>query len=114
MFQELSSRRELHRPRREPRGGTDSRRMAPHQRPQAFHASIPLVFADKRPVDLKTVYRFDDLEFVVLANFPSRLVSVVTEAVLSNISTLPGAEPPNELLKLETLHAGAQAAIRNF
>lgn len=72
------------------------------------------VFADKRPVDLRTVYRFDDLEFVVLANFPSRLVSVVTEAVLSNISTLPGAEPPNELLKLETLHAGAQAAIRNF
>ncbi len=72
------------------------------------------VFSDKRPVDLRTIYRFDDLEFVVLANFPARLVSVVTEAVLSNISTLPGAAPPKDLLKLETLHAGAQAAIKNF
>ena len=71
-------------------------------------------FADKSPVDLKTVYRFDNLEFVVLADFPQRLVSVVTEAVLSNISALPGADPPKELLKLETLHAGAQAVIRNF
>ena len=71
-------------------------------------------FSDKRPVDLRTVYRFDDLEFVVLANFPTRLVSVVTEAVLSNISALPGAAPPTELLELETLHAGARAAIKNF
>ena len=71
-------------------------------------------YADKPPVDLKTIYQFDDLEFVVRADFPDELVAIVTEAVLSNIAALPGALSPRELLKLETLHAGAQAAIKNF
>jgi hypothetical protein len=71
-------------------------------------------FANRPPVGLKTIYLFGDLEFVVLADFPQRLVSVVTDAVLSNISALPGAMPPKELLRLDTLHPGAKAAIKSF
>lgn len=71
-------------------------------------------YAGKPPVDLKTIYKFDDLEFVVRADFPDELVAIVTEAVLSNIAALPGALSPRELLKLKTLHAGAKTAIKSF
>lgn len=71
-------------------------------------------FKDRPPVDLKTIYQFDKLEFVVRAEFPNELVGIVTEAVLSNIDTLPGALPPGELLKFTTLHDGARDVIKNL
>ena len=71
-------------------------------------------FAGKPPVVLKTIYKFDDLEFVVRADFPRNLVAIVTEAVLSNLGSLPGAWPPKQLLKQTTLHAGARDAIEHF
>lgn len=71
-------------------------------------------FAGKPPVDLKSIYRFDNLEFVVRADFPENLVAIVTEAVLSNLNSLPGALPPKELLKQTTLHSGAREAIKQF
>ena len=71
-------------------------------------------FSGKPPVGLKTIYQFNDLEFVVRADFPKNLVAIVTDAVLSNLGSLPGALPPNELLKKSTLHAGARQAIEHF
>ena len=71
-------------------------------------------FEDRPPVDLKTIYQFDELEFVVRAEFPSELVGIITDAVLSNIATLPGALPPEELLKFTTLHEGSRNAIKSF
>ncbi len=71
-------------------------------------------FAGRPSVDLKTIYQFDHLEFAVVADFPDELVAIVTDAVLSHIATLPGALPPAEVLKSETLHRGARDAIKNF
>ena len=71
-------------------------------------------FAGRPSVDLKTIYKFDHLEFAVVADFPGELVAIVTDAVLSQITTLPGALPPAEVLKIETLHKGARDAIENF
>lgn len=71
-------------------------------------------FGGKAPVDLKTVYKFEDLEFVVRADFAKNLVAIVTDAILSNHGSLPGALPPEELLKYATLHAGARDAIEHF
>ena len=68
----------------------------------------------KTRFDLKTIYKFDHLEFAVVSDFPGELVAIVTDAVLSQISTLPGALPPAEVLKFETLHKGARDAIKNF
>ena len=70
-------------------------------------------FSGKPPVDLRTVYKFDDLEFVVRADFPDNLVSIVTDAVLSNIEALPGALQPADVLQLPNLHAGAREAIQH-
>ena len=71
-------------------------------------------FSGRPSVDLKTIYKFDHLEFAVVADFPEELVAIVTDAVLSQIATLPGALPPAEVLKFETLHNGARDAIKNF
>jgi hypothetical protein len=71
-------------------------------------------FTNKPPVDLKTIYQFDELEFVVVADFPDELVAIVTEAVLTNIASLPGALAHEEILKRETLHEGARTAISDF
>jgi len=70
-------------------------------------------FNGKPAVDLKTIYKFDDLEFVVRADFPNNLVSIVTDAVLSNIASLPGALRPEDVLELPNLHAGARQAIQH-
>jgi hypothetical protein len=70
-------------------------------------------FSGKPSVDLRTVYKFDDLEFVVRADFPDNLVSIVTDAVLSNIGALPGALPPEDVLQLPNLHVGAREAIQH-
>ena len=80
---------------------------------EAMRSSTGL-FTGKPSVDLKTIYRFDNLEFVVRADFPENLVAIVTNAVLSNLSSLPGALPPEELRKYATLHAGARKAIERF
>lgn len=71
-------------------------------------------FAGMPTVDLRTIYRFKDLVFVVRADFPKNLVAIVTEAVLSNLGSLPGASPPEELLKQSNLHPGARDAIEHF
>jgi hypothetical protein len=70
-------------------------------------------FSGKPAVDLRTVYKFEGLEFVVRADFPNNLVSIVTDAVLSNIAILPGALRPEEVLQSPNLHAGAQEAIQH-
>lgn len=72
------------------------------------------LFRGKSPVDLKTIYKFENLEFVVRADFPDNLVAIVTDAVLSNLGSLPGALSPKEQLKDGTLHAGAREAIEQF
>lgn len=71
-------------------------------------------FVGRPPVDLSTIYQFDDLEFVVRADFPKNLVAIVTHAVLTNLESLPGALPPQELLTRAALHAGAREAIEHF
>ena len=70
-------------------------------------------FSGKAAVDLKTIYKFEELEFVVRAEFPKNLVSIVTNAVLSNIKALPGALRPEDVLQLPNLHAGAREAIQH-
>jgi len=71
-------------------------------------------FAGRPPVDLKTIYGFGTLEFVVRADFPENLVAIVTDAVLTNRGSLPDAADPVELLAHQTLHAGARMAIQHY
>lgn len=71
-------------------------------------------FAGGEAVDLKTIYRFDDLDFIVRADFPPHLVAIVAHAILTNLATLPGALSPTEVLDHNTLHIGAGFAIADF
>lgn len=70
-------------------------------------------FEGKKPVDLKTIYRFDDLEFVVRADFPDNLVAIVTDAVMSNVEALPGAAAAKAMLEDKYLHPGARQALKH-
>lgn len=71
-------------------------------------------FSDQQTVDLKTLYRFEELEFVVRSDFPVNLAAIVTDAVLQNLEDLPNAATPRELLAHDTLHPGARAALEGF
>lgn len=71
-------------------------------------------FSGQPTVDLKTLFRFDMLEFVVRADFPEHLAAIVTDAILSNLDDLPGAAQPREMLEQNMLHPGARAALVDF
>ena len=71
-------------------------------------------FVGDSPVDLKTIYQFGRLEFVVRAEFPDNLVAIVANAIISNLDALPGAQMANDVLALDTLHAGARVAINEY
>ena len=71
-------------------------------------------FSGKPSVDLKTVYEFGNLEFVVVADFPEELAAVVTNAVLANLDILPDAMSPKTALNRATLHQGARSALERF
>lgn len=68
-------------------------------------------FAGYAPVDLKTIYQFNQLELVVVGHFADELVAIVANAVLTQMADLPGALPLEIVLKFETLHPGARAAM---
>lgn len=69
-------------------------------------------FSGRPSVELKTIYKFGNLEFVVLADFPEQLVEIVANAVLTHWKDLPGALERSEILKSAALHPGARHAIR--
>ncbi len=69
-------------------------------------------FNGKQKVDLRTIYEFDDLEFVVRADFPENLVAVVTHGVLESLSMLSGATPVEQVRENPYLHPGALKALR--
>lgn len=71
-------------------------------------------FAGGEPVDLRTIYRFDTLDFVVRADLPKKLVAIVAHAVMAGLPSLPGALAPTDVLKQTTLHDGARDAITQY
>ncbi|MGA0088919.1 MAG: hypothetical protein ACO3XI_17855 [bacterium] len=68
-------------------------------------------FQGKNKVDLKTIYEFGDLEFVVQPDFPEDLVAVVAHGVLESLESLPEAKPTEEVIANNMLHAGARKAL---
>ena len=68
-------------------------------------------FEGKDKIDLKTIYEFGDLEFVVQPDFPEDLVAVVAHGVVESLSTLPEAKPASEVISNEKLHAGARKVL---
>ena len=68
-------------------------------------------FQGKNKIDLKTIYEFGDLEFVVKPGFPEDLVAVVARGVLESLESLPAAEPTEEVIANNMLHAGARKAL---
>ena len=68
-------------------------------------------FEGKDKIDLKTIYEFGDLEFVVQPDFPEDLVAVVANGVVESLSTLPEAKPAAEVIFNEKLHAGARKVL---
>jgi len=71
-------------------------------------------FQGKNKVDLKTIYEFGDLEFVVQPDFPEDLVAVVTHGVLESLESLPEAKPTEEVIANNTLHAGARKVLTAY
>ena len=69
-------------------------------------------FEGKQKVDLRTIYEFDELEFVVRADFPENLVAVVTNGVLESLPMLPSAAPIDKVRENPNLHPGALKALR--
>jgi hypothetical protein len=65
----------------------------------------------KNKVDLKTIYEFGNLEFVVQPDFPEDLVAVVAHGVLESLESLPEAKPTEEVIANNMLHAGARKAL---
>lgn len=68
-------------------------------------------FEGKPKVDLRTIYEFDGLEFVVRADFPKDLVAIVAHGILEALPTLPGAASVEEVRKNPSLHPGASMAF---
>ena len=69
-------------------------------------------FEGKQKVDLRTIYEFDELEFVVRADFPEDLVAIVTHGVLEVLPLLPDAASIDEVRENPNLHPGALKALR--
>ncbi|MBX2868283.1 MAG: hypothetical protein KTR18_06385 [Acidiferrobacterales bacterium] len=69
-------------------------------------------FQGKQKVDLRTIYEFDGLEFVVRADFPDNLVAVVTHGVLESLAMLPSATPVDRVRVNPYLHPGALQVLR--
>ena len=69
-------------------------------------------FSGKAGVDLRVIYQFGELEFVVRADFPGHLVSIVTHAVLKSIESLPDSVSVDTVKASKYLHPGARKAMR--
>ena len=65
-------------------------------------------------VDLRTIYSFGELEFVVQYDFPEQLVKIVAHAVAKNRNKVPEAASPQTVLKNNYLHPAASAALKEF
>ena len=62
-------------------------------------------------LELKTIYIYGDLEFVVLANFPSKLASIVTHAIIDTREQFEDAVSIENLKGLKTLHPGTKMVL---
>ena len=62
-------------------------------------------------MNLRTVYEFDDLEFVVRADFPEHLVAIVTHGIIEALPMPPGAAKVQQVRKNPSLHPGALKAL---
>ena len=69
-------------------------------------------FAGGEKLDILTIYEFDDLEFVVRADFPEDLVSVVTHGVMEALPTLSGASGIEGVKNNPRLHPGALKVLK--
>ena len=69
-------------------------------------------FNGKEKLDLRTIYEFDELEFVVRADFPENLVAIVTHGVLEVLPMLSNATPIDKVRENPDLHPGALKALR--
>ena len=72
------------------------------------------LFDGSQKVDLRTIYQFEALEFVVRADFPEELVAIVTHGVLESLSMLPGAAGIDLVKTSPDLHPGARKALEGF
>ena len=69
------------------------------------------MFEGSQKVDLRTIYLFNDLEFVVRADFPENLVAIVTHGILDSLAILPGAASIDQIKHNPHLHPGARKAL---
>ena len=69
-------------------------------------------FEGRPKVDLRTVFRFGDLRFVVRQDFPDNLVAVVTHGIVEALPVFRDAVDLETLKADPTLHPGALMALQ--
>ncbi len=69
-------------------------------------------FVGKEKIDLRTIYEFNDLEFVVRSDFPDELVEIVAHGIVDSLSLLPNASAAELVMKNPYLHSGALKVLR--
>lgn len=70
-------------------------------------------FAGSPKLDLRTIYEFADLEFVVRADFPEDLVAIVTHGVLEALPGLPDSTSVTRVRANPYLHPGALKVLES-
>lgn len=70
------------------------------------------LFDGMEKIDLRTIYEFDELEFVVRSDFPEELVEIVAHGVVESLPLLPNASTVDVVIKNPYLHSGALRVLR--
>jgi hypothetical protein len=69
-------------------------------------------FAGRPKVDLRTVFRFGELRFVVRGDFPENLVAIVTHGIVEALPVFRDAVSLETLKADRNLHPGALMALQ--
>jgi len=69
-------------------------------------------FAGEAAVDAVVLYRFGDLMLLAQPDFPEGHAWLVTNAIIRQQSSLPGAVDPTVMLGQNDLHQGARSALQ--
>ena len=69
-------------------------------------------FEGRQTIDLRTIYEFGELEFVVRADFPENLVAVIAQGVLETLPMLPSAASIDKVRTNPNIHPGALKVLR--
>jgi hypothetical protein len=72
------------------------------------------IFAKKKPLPGKIVYKFGDLTLSVHDGVEANIVRTITFAILEQLGSLPNASSPLNMLQVANVHVDSLTAISTF